>query len=131
MKLAQCLLMGLVLTACNMVPGTPVTGVWRSIAAEVTLTEQGGSIVFGCASGQFDAPVILNARNEFRVSGTYTLGSPVPPPPGTPPPTPQPLVYTGTVVGDLLTFTGTLENGTSLGTVKVVRNGTENVVICA
>jgi hypothetical protein len=75
--------------------------------------------------------VILNARNEFRVSGTYTLGSPVPPPPGTPPPTPQPLVYTGTVVGDLLTFTGTLENGTSLGTVKVVRNGTENVVICA
>jgi hypothetical protein len=40
-------------------------------------------------------------------------------------------VYTGTVVGDLLTFTGTLENGTSLGTVKVVRNGTENVLICA
>ncbi len=131
MKLAQYCLMGLVLMACNMVAGTPVTGVWRSVAAEVTLTEQGGSIVFGCAFGRFDAPVILNARNEFRVNGTYTTGSPVPPPPDVPPPTPQPVVYTGTVVGDLLTFTGALEDGTSLGTFKVVRNGTENVVICA
>jgi hypothetical protein len=130
MRLVQWLLMGLAVSACNMVSGTPVTGVWRSIAAEVTLTEQGGNIIFGCASGRFDAPAILNARNEFRVNGTYTLGSPVPPP-HVPPPTPQPVVYTGTVVGDLLTFTGALENGTSLGTVKVVRNGTEHVVICA
>lgn len=129
MKFARWCLLGLILVACNATTGTPLTGVWRSMWAEVTLTEVGGNIIFGCAFGQFNAAVRPDTNGEFKVSGTFTLSSPVQPP--GPPPAPQPAVYTGKVTGNTLTFSGTLENGSLISPVTVVKDGTENVLICA
>ena len=130
MKRAWCVF-ALVLAACNIIPGTPLIGVWRSINAEVTLSEQGGNIIFGCAFGTFDTPIRPDLNGNFQVNGTFTISSPVQPPPDVPPPTPQPAVYSGKITGNTLTFEGTLGNGSKLGAVTVVKDGTQNVVICA
>lgn len=123
------LVIGLALVACPQTP-TTVVGTWRSLAAELTVTEQGGSIQFGCATGTIDAPILLNAKGEFSVNGTYTQLSGVAPPPGSNPPTPQPTVYTGRVSGNNLSFTGRFQNGTKLNSITVVRDGSVQVVQC-
>jgi hypothetical protein len=112
-------------------PSTPLTGTWRSIAAEMTLTVQGGSIQFGCASGTINAPVVVNAQGEFRVDGTYTQGSGVPPPPESPPPMPQPTVYTGKVSGNMLTFNLQIQGGSLGSPITLERDGNAQVIFCA
>jgi hypothetical protein len=126
---------GFAVAGCTQIPiiapSTPLTGTWRSIAAEMTLTVQGGSIQFGCASGTINAPVMLNARGEFRVDGTYTQGSGVPPAPQIPPPTPQPTVYSGQVSGNTLTFTFQINGGSISSPFTLERDGSAHVIFCA
>jgi hypothetical protein len=125
---------GLALAGCTQIPRlgppTPLTGTWRSIAAEMTLTVQGGSIQFGCASGTISAPVLVNTQGEFRVDGTYTQGSGVPPPPNSPPPAPQPTVYSGKVSGNTLTFSFQTQGGTLSSPITLERDGTSQVIYC-
>ena len=130
MKRWAFLVIGLALIACPQTP-TTVIGTWRSLAAELTVTEQGGSIQFGCATGTIDAPIVMNAKGEFSVNGTYTQLSGVAPPPNSPPPTSQPTVYTGRVSGNNLSFTGRFQNGTNTGSITVVRDGPAHVIYCA
>jgi hypothetical protein len=126
---------GFALVGCTQTPisapPTPLTGTWRSIAAEMTLTVQGGSIQFGCASGTINAPVMLNAQGEFLVNGTYTQGSGVPPPPESPPPTPQPTVYSGKVSGNTLTLNLQIQGGSPGSPFTLERDGTAQVIFCA
>lgn len=126
---------GLVLIGCTQsiisLPSTPLTGTWRSHSAEVTLSGQGGSIQFGCASGTINAPVILNVQGEFSVDGSYTQGSGVAPPPEVPPPTPQPTVYSGKVSGETLTFSFQIKGGSTSGPITVVRDSPDQVIFCA
>ncbi len=130
MKRWALLVIGLALVACPQTP-TSVVGTWRSLAAELTVTEQGGSIQFGCAAGTIDAPIVLNARGEFSVDGTYTQLSGVAPPPGSNPPTPQPTVYSGRVSGNTLSLNGRFQNGTNLGSITLVLDGPAHVIQCA
>ena len=130
MKSWALLVIGLALVACPTTP-TSVVGTWRSLAAELTVTERGASIQFGCATGTIDAPILLNARGEFSANGTYTQLSGVAPPPNSPPPTPQPTVYSGRVSGNNLSFSGRFQNGTTTGTITVVRDGPAQVIYCA
>ncbi len=126
---------GFALVGCTQIPisapPTPLTGTWRSIAAEMTLTVQGGSIQFGCASGTINAPVLVNTQGEFRVDGTYTQGSGVPPPPQIPPPTPQPTVYSGKVSGNTLTLSLQIQGGALSSPITLERDGSAQVIYCA
>ncbi|MDX2005901.1 MAG: hypothetical protein SFU83_11535 [Meiothermus sp.] len=122
----------LVLAGCggSSLPASPLTGVWRSIEAELRLTEQGGTIVYGCANGTINQPVRPDARGEFRVTGTYTQGYPVEGP-GVPPREVKPGVYSGKVVGDTLVFGFEFADGNKNGNITVVRDGRQNVLFCA
>jgi hypothetical protein len=126
---------GLALAGCTQIsisaPPTPLTGTWRSVAAEMTLNVQGGSIQFGCASGTINAPVLVNTQGEFRVDGTYTQGSGVAPPPELPPPTPQPTVYSGKVSGNTLTLSFQTQGGTLSSPITLERDGSAQVIFCA
>ncbi len=123
------------LAGCTQIPisppgSSPLTGTWRSHFAEVTLSAQGGSIQFSCASGAINAPVILNAQGEFSVDGTYTQGSGVAPPPGSEP-TPKPVVYSGKVSSNTLTFSYQTQGGSISGPFTVVRDSSDKVIFCA
>lgn len=122
--------LGALLTGC-LQPSGPLTGTWRSHTAELTLTEQGGSIQFGCATGSISRAVLVNAQGEFSANGTYTQGSGVAPPPNFPPPTPQPTVYSGKLSGNTLSFSAQIQSGSSLGPITVVRDSSDQVFLCA
>jgi hypothetical protein len=120
----------LVLTGCiSPLPASPLTGIWRSIQAEVSLGKQGGSIEFGCARGTIGT-VNLNARGEFRVAGTYTQLSPVEHI-GEPPPVVQPVTYSGKVAANRLTFSLEFADGRKGGETSAVKDSSESVLRCA
>lgn len=118
----------LMMLGCNMVSNNPpLTGKWRSILVEMTLDGQGGTIVFGCATGTISQPVKPDSNGVFSVAGTYTQLSGAQPPT---PPAPQPATYSGKVVVDKLTLSGKLKDGTSIGPIEVVKDSPQQVLIC-
>jgi hypothetical protein len=121
------------LTACTLhtgEPTVPLIGTWRSLAAEVTLTEQGGSILFGCADGTMTQALNPDARGQFAVPGTFTPRSSVERV-DEPPPVPRAVIYTGSVTGDTLVFRAEFDDGTRGGDVTVVKDANAFVVMCA
>ena len=60
--------------ACSGTPAGPspvLTGSWGGDHIALTVANTGSQVEFDCAHGDIDGALTVNARNEFKVSGTF------------------------------------------------------------
>ena len=107
MKLATVLVISLF--ACNV--GTPSaqepvpTGVWGGKGIQLTVTENGAGIDYGCDSGTIEGRLKSDSRGKFSARGTHLFGRGGPRNEGDPPRKPRQARYEGVRKGDKLELT--------------------------
>ncbi len=97
------------LFACN--PGTqsdqeqvPI-GVWGGKGIQLTVTENGGAIDYGCDSGTIEGKLRSDLHGKFVARGTHVFGEGGPRHTGDPAPKPRQARYEGVRKGDKLELT--------------------------
>jgi hypothetical protein len=97
----------LVLTSCAAMnppkPPPPLAGSWGGQHIGLSLTPEGGTVDYDCASGRIDGPVVPNAIGEFHVRGTHTASAAGPVREGQVPQS-LPALYSGSVKGSVITL---------------------------
>ena len=107
MKFATVLLISLF--ACN--PGTQIAqetvplGLWGGKGIQLTVTENGAAIDYGCDSGTIEGRLQSDSRGKFSARGTHVFGEGGPRNPGDPAPKPRQARYEGVRKGDKLELT--------------------------
>lgn len=93
------------------------TGVWGGKGIQLTVTEKGAVIDYGCDSGTIDGRLKTDARGRFVANGTHVFGTGGPRHPGDPGPKAHQARYEGLRSGDKLELTVALpELNRTLGT---------------
>ena len=110
-------------------PGTPVLGQWGGAHIGLTLDAGGGVIAYDCAAGRIIEPVVPRRGGAFAVAGTHTPGHGGPERAGEVMPT-HTAQFTGTVRGDTMTLSGTLDNGVALGPYTLRRGAEAGIFRC-
>src|SRR5215472_8384380 len=121
------------LAACSTSPTMPSLslGPWGGDHVSLTVAASSSHLEFDCAHGDIPAPVTLDARNQFYVSGTFVRdrGGPIQVPP--PPPDSHPAVYSGFVSGDVMTLTAQLtDTQTLIGVFTLLRGSPGRLLRC-
>ncbi len=111
----------LLLLACEGPTGPGVTGQWGGPEAAMTLSDQGGSVLYACGEGTVDPDWHLSPGGRWSATGRHYFG-------GGPVPAgghqPHPASYQGMLTDSKLRFTVTLTDlGEILGPFTLVRNG--------
>ena len=120
----------LLLAGCAALPpaGAPLAGEWGGAQIGLTLTGDGGSIEYDCASGTI-GKVVPDRAGRFSATGTHTPGHGGPAIEGEILPTYR-TRFDGNVRGDRMTLTGRVENGVLLGPFTLMRGAEPGVFRC-
>ncbi len=86
------------LASCSAPPVADLRGVWGGRHIGLTITDEGSSLEFDCASGSIPGVFEVDTRGYFNLSGFY-IPSTGGPDPVRPPPLPLPTSYSGRVSG--------------------------------
>src|SRR5687767_12903312 len=78
------------------------TGVWGGKGIQLTVTEDGAAIDYGCDSGTIEGRIQPDSRGKFVARGTHVFGSGGPRSSDGPAPKPREARYEGTRNGDKL-----------------------------
>jgi len=85
---------------------TPVpAGVWGGKGLQLTITETGATLDFGCDSGSITEPLLADASGAFVTHGTHIFGVGGPQQPGAPPRKQHKARYEGVREGDTIRVT--------------------------
>jgi hypothetical protein len=118
----------LVLGGCH--GETVPAGAWGGDHVVLTVTDNGGSVEFDCASGTLDHPLRLDDRGRFSVPGTF-----VPQHPGATRTSDaaqsRPARYQGRLDRQKLEFTVTVEGETGQGPYTVTLAKAPKITKCA
>jgi hypothetical protein len=80
-----------------------VSGQWGGESARMEVTENGGTLEFGCANGEIVEPLKLDGQGRFQAKGTFQAQGPGP---SREPDSANPnAVYSGVVKGDTMQLT--------------------------
>jgi hypothetical protein len=90
---------------------TQSQNLWAGEDVILTLTAEGGTLEFACASGRMDEPLALSAAGSFAVDGIYAPEPGGPAEPGAQSPS-LAARFSGTVSGDAMQLSVTLSNTT-------------------
>ena len=80
-------------------------GVWGGKGIQLTLTDVGGALDYGCDSGTIDGRLRTDSRGKFVAHGTHVFGSGGPRSPGEATPRAHEARYEGVRKGDKMEFT--------------------------
>ena len=80
-------------------------GVWGGNGIQLTVTDKGGVIDYGCDSGTIDERLQTDSHGKFFARGTHTFGRGGPRRPGQPGAKPREARYEGVRKGDELELT--------------------------
>lgn len=97
-------------------------GTWGGQSAQLDVTEAGAQVRFGCAHGDIEKPLMLDAEGRFNVRGTFVAGVKGPLREDDPPQS-RPAVYSGVVRDKVLTLTVTVEGSKEEGGTFELRQG--------
>jgi hypothetical protein len=106
MRFATIFVISISLFACN--GGTPraqepvPTGVWGGKGIQLTVTESGAGIDYGCDSGTIEGRPESDSHGKFFARGTHAFGRGGPRKQGDPAPKPRQAQYGGVRKGDKL-----------------------------
>lgn len=116
------------LAACATVPSAshPVVGEWGGTHVGLSLTPNGGTLEYDCATGTIIGPLTLHPDGTFDAEGIHTPGWGGPEIEGQVLPTYR-ARYSGSVRGGVMSLQGRLENGVSLGPFTL-RRGSEPII---
>lgn len=116
------------LAACAtpMLSSHPITGEWGGTHVGLSLTPNGGTLEYDCASGTLAGPLVPRRDGTFDAQGIHTPGWGGPEIEGQVLPSYR-VSYSGSVRGDVMNLRGRLENGVSLGPF-VLRRGREPII---
>jgi hypothetical protein len=81
------------------------TGVWGGKGIQLTVTEKGADIDYGCDSGTIEGRLKTDARGRFVAIGTHVFGTGGPRNPGDPAPRSRQARYEGVRTGNKLELT--------------------------
>jgi len=110
-------------------PAFGATGtVWGGQHVELEVTPEGAMLEFDCASGSISKPVQLDAKGNFKVSGSFTRERPGPVMRDGPPPAAA--TYSGSIQGGSMKMTITGGEGESLGEYVLVQGKSGRVMKC-
>jgi hypothetical protein len=105
------------------------TNVWGGEHVEMELTRSGANLDFDCAVGTIDQALAVNAKGQFRATGTYTRESPGPTRGNGNPATAA--TYVGTIEGESMHLEIVLANSKeTVGTFDLVRGRSGHVMKC-
>lgn len=121
-------LMPALLAACATLPSAshPVVGEWGGTHVGLSLTSNGGTLEYDCATGTMIGQPMLQPDGTFHAEGTHTPGSGGPEIEGKVPPTYR-VRYSGSVRGNIMSLQGRVENGILLGPFTL-RRGAEPII---
>lgn len=106
----------------------PLSGEWGGAHVALHLAPNGGTLDYDCAGGTI-GPIIPGSGGRFTATGTHTPGHGGPDRLGDVP-IAFPADYAGTVSGDRMTLTVTIEPDTALGPYTLRRDETATLLRC-
>lgn len=107
------------LGACSDPTEPELEGMWGGPEATLTLSTLGGSVEYACGAGTIDAGWRLDSNDRWTATGRHSAGGGPVPIDGRPS---HRAVYTGTLDGNILTFTVEIaELELTMGPFRVVR----------
>ena len=95
-------------------PNRVANGNWGGQNAQLEVADGGAQVRFGCAQGNIEGPVMLDADGRFNAKGTFTAES-MGPRNEDDPPKPRPAVYSGVVRDKKMTLTVTVPDDKAEG----------------
>ena len=120
-------------SACGSSPSGPspvLTGMWGGDHIALTVADTGTHIEFDCAHGDIPITLMVNARNEFDVSGTFVREHGGPIRVGEMPDS-HPAAYVGSVTETTMVLTVRLtDTNEVIGTFTLSRGSPGRVVKC-
>lgn len=120
----------LALTGCASTPESvgPLLGDWGGEHVGLHLEPGGGALDYDCASGTI-GPVVPDAAGRFTAPGTHSPGHGGPVRQGevTPSVAAQ---YSGSVRGDRMTLTVTIDPDTAIGPLVLIKGAAPNLLRC-
>jgi hypothetical protein len=122
----------LAIPACSSSPSgpSPLTGMWGGNDIALTVADTGTHVEFDCAHGDIPMPLMVNARNEFDVSGTFVREHGGPIRVGEMPDS-HPAAYVGSVTQTMMVLTVRLtDTNEAIGIFTLSRGSPGRVVKC-
>ena len=120
-------------SACSSSPSGPsplLTGMWGGDHIALTVADAGTHVEFDCAHGDIPIPWMINARNEFDVSGTFVREHGGPIRVGEMPDS-HPAAYVGSVTETMMVLTVRLtDTNETIGMFTLSRGSPGRVVKC-
>ena len=107
-----------------------LTGMWGGDHIALTVADAGTHVEFDCAHGDIPIPLMVNARNEFDVSGTFVREHGGPIRVGEMPDS-HPAAYVGSVTPTMMVLTVRLtDTNDAIGVFTLSRGSPGRVVKC-
>lgn len=117
--------------ACATQPAAgDLTGAWGGDHIALSVTADGATLEYDCATGLIDGAVAPDGEGRFQARGTHDIGQ------GGPArqdevPDRHPAGYQGRITGDSMTLTVTLTDvGALVGTFQLTRGAAPRIVRC-
>ena len=111
-------------------PSPPLTGMWGGDHIALTVADAGTHVEFDCAHGDIPIPLMVDARNEFDVSGTFVREHGGPIRVGEMPDS-HPATYVGSVTQTMMVLTVRLtDTNEAIGMFTLSRGSPGRVVKC-
>jgi hypothetical protein len=108
----------------------PVTGSWGGDHISLVVGATGGQLEYDCASGWIDGPLLTDAAGGFTAGGYHSPGHGGPERQGYEPPR-LPAVYSGQIVGDVMTLTVKVPStGIQIGPLTLRRDAQPMLMRC-
>lgn len=122
---------GLLVTACATLEGRPqhLIGAWGGPHAGIEFEAGLADVLFDCASGTLDGPIVPGPGGKFLVKGTYRTGAPGPIRVGQFFKS-QRAQYSGIVVKHVMTLEVALEDGATLGPFTLTEGSPPQLTRC-
>lgn len=114
--------------ACTDATEPELEGKWGGPEATLLLSALGGSVEYACGAGTIDPGWRIEPGGRWLATGQHSMGGGPLPAGGRPP---HPATYTGTLRGDVLTFTVAIPDlSLTLGPFRVVRGADGVAEMC-
>jgi hypothetical protein len=117
-------------TACTTQPAADPAGAWGGDHIALSVTADGATLEYDCATGLIDEVVSPDAEGRFHALGSHDIGHGGPVKQGELPDR-HPASYRGHIAGDTMTLTVTLtDRGMEVGTFELTRGAVPRIVRC-